>query len=184
MMAEKGVYILIEACKLLKDRGYNFHCNFVGNWADISESEFYSNVDSYNLNDYISAYGPQYGEDKKKFFEDSDVFVFPTFYHGECFPLVILESMEYQLPIITTFEGGIPSIIINKNNGLLIPQKNVKELANAMQFMIENPQLALEMGKAAYKRFKEEFTFSRFEERFTSIINDILNYGQNTNIRQ
>lgn len=174
MMEEKGVYVLIEACKLLKDNGYKFHVNFVGNWADISKTEFNNKVNSLDINNYISAFGAKYGDDKKEFFESSNIFVFPTFYHGECFPLVILESMEYKLPIIATFEGGIPSIITDKENGLLIPQRNVIELANAMQFMIENPKKAEEMGNAGYERLKDQYTLSSFEDRFISIINDIL----------
>ncbi len=82
--------------------------------------------------------------------------------------------MEYKLPCITTFEGGIPSIINHKENGLIIPQNNPQELAKAMQFMIENPKIAKEMGVAACRKFQNEYTLKIFEERFISILNDIL----------
>ena len=40
MMLEKGVWTLLDACHILKDRGYDFVCNFVGKWSDIGEEEY------------------------------------------------------------------------------------------------------------------------------------------------
>ena len=40
MMLEKGVWTLLDACCILKNKGYDFVCNFVGKWSDISEEEF------------------------------------------------------------------------------------------------------------------------------------------------
>ena len=55
--------------------------------------------------------------DVMKYVKREDVFVFPTFYHNECFPLVLLEAMQHHLPCISTTEGGIPGIIDDKETG-------------------------------------------------------------------
>ncbi|MEJ7676498.1 MAG: glycosyltransferase [Segetibacter sp.] len=78
MMAEKGVFVLLEACKLLKEKLLHFECDFVGEWFDISEEEFNRKVLRYNLTHHVFAYGGKYGKDKSPFFNQADIFVFPT----------------------------------------------------------------------------------------------------------
>ena len=57
--------------------------------------------------------GRKYGEEKERLFRESDIFVFPTYYDIECFPLVLLEAMQYGLPCVNTDEGGIRDIVVN-----------------------------------------------------------------------
>jgi glycosyltransferase involved in cell wall biosynthesis len=54
------------------------------------------------------------------FFEKSHIFVFPTFYYYECFPLVLLEAMQHALPVISTDEGGIPDIAETGITGYIV----------------------------------------------------------------
>ena len=55
--------------------------------------------------------------------------LFPTFYHNECFSLVLLEAMEHGLPCISTTEGGIPGIVDDGKTGFLVPKHDVAVLA-------------------------------------------------------
>ena len=59
MMLEKGVWTLLDACHILKDRGYDFVCNFVGKWSDISEEEFAAYLQKHRLGDVVVAHGRQ-----------------------------------------------------------------------------------------------------------------------------
>ena len=105
--------------------------------------------------------------EKEKFFINSNVFVFPTF--CDIFGLVLLEAMEYGLPCISTYEGGIPSIIQNGENGILIEQQNIEQLKNAMLSFIENPDKN-DMGKKGREIYLRQFTISKFEERLNNIL--------------
>ncbi len=87
MMYQKGVYILLDALKYLKDQNLSFECHFVGGWSDITEEDFKQKVEKRNLSEVIFAHGPKYKEDKKNFFDKANVFIFPTFYHYEGLPL-------------------------------------------------------------------------------------------------
>ena len=174
MMEEKGVWILLDACRVLKEKGYSFICDFVGKWSDISEIDFNIKVENYNLTNVIRAHGSQYGAAKNTFFQNANIFVFPTYYHGEAFPMVLLEAMEFGLPCISTFEGGIPSIVLDGVTGVLIKQKNVFELTQAMSYMIENPKILKEMGVSGQKIFLEKFTFETFEKNFITILKDCI----------
>ena len=174
MMREKGVWDLIDACKILKDKGLNFHCHFIGKWSDISEETFNDRINALGLQDCVNAYGAKYGEEKNEFFENTDVFVFPTFYHNETFGLVLLEAMQYSIPCISTDEGGIPFVIEDGKTGFVIEKHQSKILADKLVLLIDNPNLCNEMGNAGRKKFEQEFTLNQFEKRIAGILNDAL----------
>ena len=111
MMKEKGVWDLVESCRILKINGRSVKCHFVGKWSDITKEKFAAEINKRGLKEYVSAYGAKYNDEKDTFLQKADVFVFPTYYNNECFPLVLLEAMEQGIPCISTNEGGIPAII-------------------------------------------------------------------------
>ena len=179
MMREKGVWDLVDACKILKDKGLNFHCHFVGKWSDISEETFNDRINALGLQKYVNAYGAKYGEDKNEFFQIADAFAFPTFYNNECFPLVLLEAMEQGIPCITCIscnEGGISGIIDDGQTGFVVPKNQPEVLAEKLELLINNHNLCNEMGNAGRKKFEQEFTLNQFERRITEILNDALTY--------
>ena len=174
MMVEKGICVLIEAGKLLKDRGINFQCHFVGAWADFTQSDFDEAVTHNNLESHLFSHGRKYGEDKFKFYAEADIFVFPTFYHNECFPLVLLEAMQFGLPIISTREGGIPDIIKDSKTGYIVRRQNPVDLADKLQLLIENNEIRTQMGLSARKRYDKFFRLEKFEKNLADILNTVI----------
>ena len=169
LIESKGVYVLLDACKVLKERGLSFVCDFVGGETkEISAEVFREAVATRGLEDYVTYHGPQYGEDKHRFFMNADVFVFPTYYYNECFPLVLLEAMQWRLPLVSSDEGGIPDIIQHGVNGFVAERKDVTALANALEQLITNPTLRRQMGEAGYARYKELYTLEAFEKCFVA----------------
>ncbi len=170
MMVEKGVFVLLEACRLLKDRGARFECHFVGDWLDVSELDFQNKVTLYGLDDFVYAHGKKYGEKKEYFLDSSDVFVLPTYYHNECFPLVLLEAMKHELPIISTPEGGIRDIIVENETGFVVPQKDASALADKLEVLMKAPNLCSKLGRAGRKRFESLYTLDSFEKNIVKIL--------------
>jgi len=173
MLEGKGVWTLLEALKILKESGVYFTCNFIGSWSQITEVEFNNKVNEFGLESYVVGHGPKYGIDKNKFFELADIFVFPTHYENETFGLVLLEAMEFAIPCISTFEGGIPDVVSDKETGLLIEGKNPILLASNIKYLIDNKDIRYQMGQEGYQRFKKLFTIERFEQRFITILKNI-----------
>lgn len=174
MMKEKGAWDLVEACRILKERGRKFHCHFVGKWSDITEKEFHQKLQEYHLENEITAYGAKYGIEKNAFLQQADVFVLPT--HNECLPLVLMEAMEQSLACISTHEGGISAIIEEGKTGYVIDKQQPLALTEKIACLIDHPALCQAMGEAGRKKFKEEFTLERFEDRMKEILIQILNY--------
>lgn len=171
MMHAKGVYVLVEGCSILKSRGHSFECHFVGDWLDIQESSFNARVLDSGLSNFIYSHGKKFNEEKQLFYQQSDIFVFPTL--NEAFGLVLLEAMQSGLPVIASDEGGIPDIIADKQTGFIVPKNDPVQLADKLSFLINNPSLRETMGSAGKKRFKDHFTLQKFENRFIHILKEV-----------
>ncbi len=175
LLISKGVTVLLDALKILKEKEYTFVCQFVGGeTSEIGAVQFSEEVDKRNLNDRVAYVGRKIGEEKEFFFRQADVFVFPTYYYNECFPLVILEAMEYKLPVISTNEGGIPDMVKDGENGLICEKQNPVSLADCMAELLDDEELRVKMGNAGYEKFCREFTLDQFENRMRDILNQNL----------
>jgi glycosyltransferase involved in cell wall biosynthesis len=173
LMESKGVYVLLDACKMLQDQRLPFHCTFVGGEGDVNKQNFQKKVESLGLNTSTNYVGKKYGREKEAIFSVSDIFVFPTYY--ETFGLVNLEAMQFSLPVVSTFEGGIPDIVEDGVTGYLVPQKDVNALAEKLKVLICNPKLRKQMGLAGRIKYKQYFTLKIFESRLKNILNEIIN---------
>ena len=162
LMIDKGVYVLLDALKIISNRGISFVCDFVGSETkELNSERFIQEVEARNLSHCVRYNGPKYGEAKQKSFLQADIFAFPTF--CDTFGLVNLEAMNYQLPIVTTNFGGIPDEIINGENGFVVEPEDVQATADALCQLLEDASLRQRMGRAGYKKFMEEFTEETFE---------------------
>jgi len=109
--------------------------------------------------------------DDKKIAEysNSDIFVFPTYYKTEAFPLVILEAMQFGLPVISTFEAAIPSIIDDGVTGFLVTSRHPELLAKKIEILINDPGLAKKMGEAGREKFLKKYSMDIFEQNMLEI---------------
>ena len=174
LVESKGVYVMLDACKLLKERGHRFMCHFVGGESkEINQERFLQEVSDRQLDDCVFYVGPQYGTDKERFFQEATLFVQPTF--EDCFPLTILEAMQYGLPVVSTDEGAIPDMVIDGETGFICPRKNVEALVNSIEKLLINKELCKQMGEKGRLRYKERYTVEAFEKKFLDILSEILN---------
>lgn len=174
LIESKGVSVLLAACKILKENGILFNCTYVGGEGDISKEELNQNIVQLNLSEEIHYAGKKYGIDKAHVFLKTDIFAFPTYYHNETFGLVLVEAMQFSVPVISTFEGGIPDVVEDEKTGFLVPQKDAVSLAEKLELLIKNPVLRKEMGELGRKKYEAEFTLGTFEKRFTSILKELV----------
>ena len=170
----KGILILIEALGILKKQDYTFNARLVGAPGDVDMEMLNKLILINNLSSSVTATGPLYDENKIAEFRNADMFVFPTYYDNEAFPLVLLEAMQCRLPVISTFEGGIPDMIRNNVNGILVEKKNAVMLADKIAGLLVNPPLRKSMGDSGYRAFKENYTLQHFETNMYKTFNEIL----------
>lgn len=171
LIKEKGVIDLLDACQILMNKGVNFRCTFVGAESDeITTRVFEQEVGNRGLESCVHYVGKKYGTDKETCYLCSDIFVFPTYYHNECFPLVLLEAMSYGLPCVSTGEGAVGEIIDNAVTGFVVEKNNPQQLADKLELLIKDAQLRVDMGTAGKKKFEEFYTQQKFEKRLYNIL--------------
>ena len=171
LIVSKGVLVLLDALKILKERGCTFVCDYVGGeTAEIDARRFDREVAKRGLDKQAIYHGRQYGEEKERFFQDADLLAFPTFYPNECFPLVLLEAMQHGLPCISTYEGGIADIVDDGVTGFIVQIQQAEPLADRIQQLLTNPTIRQQMGIAGHRKFQQEFTLDVLEKRFLRII--------------
>ena len=174
MMEQKGVYILLKACKILLDRGVSYKTYFIGAPADVSETDFNNFTHNNNLQNNAIYVGKKYNEKKSIFYKQANIFAFPTFYHNETYGIVNLEAIQFGLPIISTNEGAIEDIVENGINGFIVPQKNTEALAEKLEHLINNLDICSEMGRIGRKKYEERYTLEIFEKNFIKILGLII----------
>ncbi len=168
LMHAKGVFVLLEACDLLRQKGISFRCTFIGGESDIKAEQFNKKVAELDLGGYVRYAGKKYGHEKAIAFSKADIFVFPTL--NEAFGLVNLEAMQFSLPIVSTLEGGIPDIVSDGETGFLVEKNNAYSLAEKLEILISDKDLRLNMGQAGRDRYESNFTLAAFEDRLSEIL--------------
>ena len=171
MIRSKGVSVLVDACRMLKERGIAFRCSLVGALsADYPGDSLVTEIREKGLEGCVSYDGPRYGDEKWKAFSQADVFAFPTFYPDECFPLVVLEAMGAGLPVVTTTEGALPEMIREGEDGFICPKQDSGALADALARLLSDPVLRTRMGESGRTRYETAFTLDRFERNIVDIL--------------
>lgn len=158
IVRDKGINELIKAFKQVH-KSHKVRLILVGNLEDELDpisSEARRMIEE--CDDIVSV-GPQYGKDLLVYYASADCFVFPSYREG--FPNVVLEAGAMELPSIVTDINGSREIIENGVNGLIVPPKDVKRLADAMVQIITDVSMCQLMVEKA-----RSMVASRFEREF------------------
>lgn len=204
LIESKGVYVLLDACKMLNEKGILFRCVVVGSVSkQISKESFEQSIRERGLEECVEYVGPKYGDEKEAYWREASIFVFPSFYYNECFPLVVLEAMQHSLPVVASNEAGIPDMVEDGKNGYLVDAQVLRdnschetlgssttkeeretsrqfnatrgaETARVLERLLTNPSLRCQMGAAGYERYKRLFTQELFERKMLRCLKESL----------
>lgn len=100
-----------------------------------------------------------------------EIFALPS--KGEGFGLVYLEAMACVKPVIGGAHGGAPEVIDDGKTGYLVPHGDAVQLAAAIETLLANPTLELEMGRRGKERVDREFRFHVFAKSFRKILREL-----------
>jgi glycosyltransferase involved in cell wall biosynthesis len=170
----KGVLVLLDAAKQLKLNGIPFDIEIMGRF----ESEDFKRItleriDRYKLQNDVKFLGVLTGSEKFSAFRRADIFCFPTFFESETFGVVLLEAMQFSLPIVTTAWRGIPSVVKDGLNGFLVNPRDADALALQLTALILNPSMRAKMGKAGRASFVANYTLDKFQYRMGDLFRTI-----------
>lgn len=145
LVPRKGLEYLIEAVSIADSS--NIILDLVGNNQD--RPDYFLRIErlinELKLEQVVNIWGRVSWEELNRLYEISDIFVFPSLYEG--LGLVIDEAMGYGLPIVATGIGGIPTLVRDGFNGLLVPPADSKALALAITRILQDDDLRLRLSQ-------------------------------------
>ena len=164
---KKGFRYLIAACKQLKDRGYNYRCQIVGEGPQRADLEL--EIARCGLQNRIELCGAIPHETVVEKYRQARLFVLPCVVaqdgDRDGIPNVLIEAMAMQIPVISTRHSGIPELVQDGTNGLLVPTNDVDALYRALAQLLDDPQLCQELGQNARMQAQAAFDVQRNTRR-------------------
>jgi len=177
LVEKKGFTYLIEACRILRGRGVSFHLDIVGESGDQSNA-IAAAIQAHDLHDFVTIRPAVPQTALLDFYQSAAVFVLPCVVlddgDRDGIPNVMAEAMACALPVVVSRISGIPEIVENRVNGLLVPSRDAESLADALEELVGNPEARNVLGAAARQRiesvFDAETTHDRLQELFDNVI--------------
>jgi len=165
----KGVLVLLKAFKTVLGKYDGVKLVICGDGPDRLRLESF--VKSNNMAKSVEFLGRVPYEKVPEIFNEASIFIFPTLY--EPFGLVAVEAMATELPVIASNVGALPEIVDDKC-GILVPPKDDKQLAEAIELLIDDEKLRTEMGKYGRQKVKNMFSWKKNAEQTLNAYNEIL----------
>ena len=130
LMEEKGIFDLLEALRILEEKGFDYEAKIAGNLDTTHENKLQAYIKTLKKTKYV---GIVSGKKKKYLLLWSNIFILPTFYKMEGQPISILEAMATGNIVLTTRHAGIPDIFQNEINGYYVEKNNSNSIVETIQ---------------------------------------------------
>jgi glycosyltransferase involved in cell wall biosynthesis len=147
------------------------HLCMVGPDKDGSMEQVEKLVDELNLTGSVSFTGKLSKSDWVSLSKEYDIFINTTNFDNH--PVSVIESMALGLPVVSTNVGGIPFLIKNNIDGLLVPPKDVSMFVKGVNQYISNPDIAKNISLTARKK-AEGFSWQEVKFKWHEVINSAI----------
>lgn len=157
---QKGMEYFIKSAKLVLEKNKKVKFYIIGTGED--EGKLKQLVKDLDLEKSIIFMG--YRNDIQNLISQCDFVVLSSLWEG--LPLTPIEAFSVGKTIIATAVDGTTEIVQDHVNGLLVNPRNVKELTNAINYLIDNPNIQKKLEKSALNRYKSEFSFDKLCQNY------------------
>jgi glycosyltransferase involved in cell wall biosynthesis len=163
LVEKKGFHLLLEACRILADRGERFECVLVGDGEEAGR--LHAERERLRLDGVVTFAGPLPREETFRRMREACVLAAPCVTGGDgnrdALPTVLLESLAHGLPVVSTRLSGIPEIVDDGEDGLLVPEGDAGALADALGRLLSDDGLRRRFAAAGLAKVREKFDRSR-----------------------
>ena len=171
MLRDKGIKEFMEAARQLKERGVKAHFVLIGdpdqhNPSAIPEEQ----LNYWHMEGVVDWWG--WRDDMPSVLAQAHIICLPSYREG--LPKVLLEAASCGRPIIATDTPGCREIVRDRENGLLVPVRGTVKLADAIQRLIENPELRQKMGERGREIVLSEFSIEKVIKETLSVYEELL----------
>jgi glycosyltransferase involved in cell wall biosynthesis len=163
----KGSFDLVSAARLAQDQAPGLQVDLVGSALNPgSREQVQAQAEALGATS-AQVRAPAYAQEKLEYFRGADVFVYPSYHEG--MPMAVLEAMACALPVIATRVGGLPDLVTNGENGLLVEAGQPEQLADAMARLANDPALRRAMQQKSYQLMRARFDMEQRVSRLIEI---------------
>ena len=171
IVLKKGFDILIQALPLVKDQVPNVTLIIGGDGTDLDRLKTLAK--NLGVSDSVRLPGTINRADVPVYFHLCDIFTLPAVFDPKgnvdgC-PNVILEAMACGKPVVASNISGIPIVVKDKETGILVEEKNVSQLAEALVALLRDVQKREQLGRAGHARILNELTWDKVIEQFKDV---------------
>ncbi|MBT2571261.1 glycosyltransferase family 4 protein [Planococcus sp. ISL-110] len=171
LMFEKGYIELIKATTALVKEGHNLRLDLVGGIQNETEFlEVKQYIAENDMDQRIQYHGLKQGEEKKRFFLESDMMALPTKYKVEGQPMSIIEGMAAGLPIISSDRGIIAELI--KDCGVII-EPTVDGVKSAIKGLVTDDAERMRLGRMSRETFEAFYTEDKYTDALIAIFDEL-----------
>ena len=160
----KGIHEIIKAANILRNE--NILWILGGKGRDFEK--VVKEVDQLGLTEKVHLKGWLIGDKKDKAFADADIFILPSYREG--MPNSLLEAMQNKMAVVASSVGGIPDVIKDGINGLLINPGKVEELVNSVLLLASDGKLREKFGKKAEETIQSNHSIENAILKFSKIL--------------
>jgi glycosyltransferase involved in cell wall biosynthesis len=172
----KGSFDLVEAAIRISNDKLPVVFDLVGgDWAPGEVEQVKKQVDQAGLGNIVSLHPPVVGAQKIDYFREADIFIYPSYSEG--MPIAVIEAMACGLPIIASRVGGLPDLVIDGINGILVDAGSPDQLATAIKYLSTDPDLRIEMQLKSFQRAFDKFDIEKIVPRLIDIYERTLKGG-------
>ena len=176
---KKGFADLVDACAMLKRSEAEFHLTIIGEQGDQSEA-IENQIRQLGLGNVIQLRGPVTHDELRREYHRSEIFALPCLVapdgDRDGIPNVLAEAMATGMAVVTTAVSGIPELVRDGVDGLMVPERDPQALAAALKRLLENRSLRSQLGTAARARvcavFDSRQTTTQLKSLFVRAMGD------------
>lgn len=151
LVEKKGLEYLVEACRILRSTGMEFRCQIAGGGKLGQQLRKW--IYRYGLSSQVQLLGPLPQEKVIELYQNADLFVLPSIVasdgNREGLPVAIVEALACDLPVVSTTTSGIPEVVLDNHNGLLVPERDAQALADTILRLSQNKGLCERLARNA-----------------------------------
>jgi glycosyltransferase involved in cell wall biosynthesis len=170
---DKGVLVAIQAAQELMAGGMNIELTCIGEWdSEELRARAESMIDS-RFKSRIKFPGMLTGSEKWNHYRESDIALFPSYFHSETFGIVLLEAMCFSLPVVATKWRGIPDVVDEGNCAILCEPRDVAGCREAIARLVSDPALRNQMGERGRERYLRYFTLEAHRKAMEAALSQL-----------
>jgi len=155
---KKGQHVAVEALERLHEAGHRAHLLLTGNPTHDEGNSYAARVHRLVEESQLSDYVHFRPHDVQPQWAYAALDIFALTSKSECYGMVTIEALTAGLPVVATNDGGTVSLIEHEQNGLLVRPLDAADLTRALARLIESPELASRLGRAARERALATFS--------------------------